>query len=76
MSSEEIKVLEIATNKQLELCNKIIHAAEIVYDIYGEVVMTNVVEEVLESEHAKYTVEEVQNYYVKLVDHKIIDLAS
>ena len=76
MSSEEIKVLEIATNTQLELCNKIIYAAGIIYDIYGEVVMSNVVEEVLESEHAKYTVEEVQKYYVKLVNHKIIDVVS
>ena len=76
MSSEEIKVLEIATNTQLELCNKIIHAAEIVYGIYGELVMTDVVEEVLEAEPRKYTVEEVQDYYVKLVNHKIIDLAS
>lgn len=76
MSNEEIKVLEIDTETQLELCNKIIHAAEIIYDIYGEIVMSNVIEEVLESEHSKYSLEDVQNYYIKLINHKIIDLVS
>ncbi len=76
MSSEEIKALEIDTETQLELCNKIIHAAEIIYDIYGEILMSNVIEEVLESEHSKYSIEDVQNYYVKLMDHKIIEMAS
>lgn len=74
MSSDVVKALELETEKEIELCTKIIHAAEIIYDIYGEILMSNVLEEVLETENAP--LDKVQDLYVKLTKNKIIQIAS
>lgn len=74
MSKEQMKELELESETQAELCDKIIHAAGIVNAIYGELIFNDVVEEVLESERAKYSADEIQRYLYKMVNLNIIPL--
>ncbi len=74
MSSEQMKVIESSDELKPELCDQIIQAVETVYDIYGELVMTNVLEEVAEANpYISYSDDEIQRHLIKMMSLEIFD---
>lgn len=72
MEEKLLAVISQEEEKQMDLFLSVIHAAEIIDAIYGEISMTSVIEECLCDDEKHYTLDEIQNAFVILSEKHLL----